>query len=73
MYEYKFIEVPIKRGFKVKTGDTFEYCKNVIKQESKNGWRLKQVIVPPNENTGLSGPGMSCPYCYQIIFEKEII
>lgn len=24
MYEYKFIEVPLKRGFKVKTGATFD-------------------------------------------------
>lgn len=33
MYEYKFIEVQIKRGFRIKTGDTFEQCKNVIKKK----------------------------------------
>lgn len=53
MYEYKFIEVQIKKVFRVKTGDTFEQYKNLIKKEAKNGWRLRQVIVPPNENTGL--------------------
>ncbi|RDY26268.1 DUF4177 domain-containing protein [Romboutsia weinsteinii] len=67
MYEYKFMEVPLKKGFKVKPGDTFEECKSIIHREAKNGWRLKQVIIPTNENKGLS-----VPYCYQIIFEKEI-
>lgn len=36
-------------------------------QEVKNGWRLKQIVVPPIDNAG-----MYSPYCYQIIFEKEI-
>lgn len=72
MYEYKFIEVPLKKGFKVKSGDTFEDCKSVINKESKNGWRLKQVIIPANENTGFAAPGVAAPYCYQIIFEREI-
>ena len=67
MFEYKFIEVPLKQGFKVKKGDSFEECKNIITEESKNGWRLKQIVVPPIDNNG-----MYCPYCYQIIFEKEI-
>lgn len=66
MYEYKFIKVPLKRGFRVKTGDTFEECKNIIQEEAKNGWRLKQVIVPANENFDMSSD------CYQIVFEKEI-
>ncbi|GAA0713887.1 hypothetical protein GCM10008904_28690 [Paraclostridium ghonii] len=70
MYEYKFIEVSIKRGFKVKTGDNFEKCKNIIQQEAKSGWRLKQVITPVDENTGISP--YSTSYCYQIVFEKEI-
>lgn len=30
MFEYKFIEVPLKQGFKVKKGDHFEACKNII-------------------------------------------
>lgn len=56
MYEYKFIKVPLKKGFKVKSGDTFEACKSIIHDESKNGWRLKQIVIPANENTGFSAP-----------------
>lgn len=36
MYEYKFIEVPI-RGFTVKRGASFENCKEIIMAEAKNG------------------------------------
>lgn len=67
MFEYKFIEVPLKQGFKVKKGDHFEICKNIINEEAKNGWRLKQIVVPPADSNGIY-----CPYCYQIIFEKKI-
>ena len=67
MFEYKFVEVPFKKGLKVKKGDNYEGCKIVIKEEAKNGWRLKQVVVPPLDSTGVY-----CPYCYQIIFEKTI-
>lgn len=68
MYDYKFIKVPlgINGGFKTKTGDAFERCKEIILEEAKKGWRLKQVVVPANEKTGVYGT-----YCYQIIFEKE--
>ena len=65
-YEYKFVEVPKKTGWKVKAGETFEECKQVILTEVEQGWRLKQVITPFVEN--------SCAYvtnCYQIIFERE--
>ncbi|MGX4600049.1 DUF4177 domain-containing protein [Faecalimicrobium sp. JNUCC 81] len=72
MYEYKFIEVPLKKGFKVKSGDTFEECKSIIHKESKNGWRLKQVIIPANENTGFSASGVYAAYCYQIVLEKKV-
>lgn len=67
MYEYKFIEVQLKTGLKSKTGDSFEECKNIIIEEAKNGWRLKQIVMPANEKTG-----MYTVYCYQIIFEKEV-
>lgn len=66
-YEYKFVEVPIKRGIKVKTGDTFEECKRIINLESEQGWRLKQVIMPFDEKTGVF-----MAYSYQIIFEREL-
>lgn len=63
-YEYKFVEVAAKVGFKVKSGDTFEECKKVIFAETENGWRLKQVVMTPDEKIGVfSG--------YQVIFEKE--
>lgn len=67
-YEYKFLEVPlVNQGFKTKRGDSFNQCKDLIVEEAKNGWRLKQVVIPANEKTGIAGA-----YSYQIIFEKEI-
>ncbi len=71
MYEYKFIEIPLKKGFKTKSGDTFKECKQIIHKESESGWRLKQIVIPANENTGFSTPGVAAPYCYQIVFEKK--
>lgn len=67
-YEYKFIEVKMHSGFKVKPGDTFEECKSVILSEAEEGWRLKQVVTPVNEKLGMNSPS-----CYQIIFEREIL
>ena len=71
-YEYKFVKVPVvseKKGIIsiAYKGETFEARKNVIIQEAENGWRLKQVVVPFNEKTGVYGA-----YCYQVIFEREI-
>ncbi|MCG4734240.1 DUF4177 domain-containing protein, partial [Casaltella massiliensis] len=67
----KFIEIPLKKGFKTKSGDTFKECKQIIHKESESGWRLKQIVIPANENTGFSAPGVAAPYCYQIVFEKK--
>ncbi|WP_425448847.1 DUF4177 domain-containing protein [Dethiothermospora halolimnae] len=67
MYEYKSVEVPLKRGLKVHTGDTFNECMGVIQEHVKEGWRLVQVLAPPSEKTGVYMPSN-----YQIIFEKEI-
>ena len=66
-YEYKFVEIPRRTGMKVMAGDTFEECKKVIIAEAEQGWRLKQVVTPFNEKTGVF---ISC--CYQIIFEREV-
>ena len=66
-YEYKFIEVPKKPGIKGH-GNTFTECQNIIMEEAQNGWRLKQVVVPFNEKTGVYGA-----WCDQIIFEREIL
>lgn len=63
-YEYKFVEIPRSSLFAKQ--DDFEKCKEVISSEAKNGWRLKQVIVPYQENCGaFFAKG------YEIIFEKE--
>lgn len=66
-YEYKFVEVQARRGLKDKVGNTFEECKKIIISESKNGWRLKQIVTPFNEKMGINSA-----IGYQIIFEKEI-
>jgi hypothetical protein len=67
-YEYKFVEVPLReKGYKTELGGGFNRCKEVIAEEAANGWRLKQVVIPANERTGVA-----VPYCYQIIFEKSI-
>lgn len=68
MYEYKFINVPVDKSFKVKRGDSFEKCKEIIKEEAKNGWRLKQIVTPINEKTGIN-----VTYAYEIIFEREVV
>lgn len=67
-YEYKFVEVPLReKGFKTKVGDSFDKCKEIIEEKAKNKWRLKQVVTPVNEKTGVASP-----YCYQIIFERLV-
>lgn len=66
-YEYKFVEINKRVGVKAKRGDTFEECKEVIMAEAEQGWRLKQVVTPFDEKTGLF-----VPCCYQIIFEREV-
>lgn len=67
MYEYMFINVPVDKSFKVKRGDSFEKCKEIIVEEAKNGWRLKQIVTPINEKTGVN-----ITYAYEIIFERKV-
>ena len=67
MYQYQFIEVPLRNGFKVKAGDTFEECKTIIQSEAQKGWRLVQVVTPFNEKMGVYGAAG-----YQIIMEKRV-
>lgn len=64
-YEYKFVKIPRVTTFTKQ--DDFEKCKDVIISEAKDGWRLKQVVVPYEEKAGAF-----FPKGYQIIFEKEI-
>lgn len=66
-YEYKFVEVPRAGGLRVKAGDTFEACKQVIAAEAAQGWRLKQVVTPFDEKSGVYAA-----MCYQVIFEREV-
>lgn len=66
-YEYKFVEIKVQAGLKTEAGATFEECKKAIVSEAEQGWRLKQVVVPINEKSGVNSP-----LCYQIIFEREI-
>lgn len=66
-YEYKFVEIKRETGLKVKAGDTFEKCKEVIIAEAEQGWKLQQIISPFNEKAGVYAP-----YSYQIIFEREV-
>lgn len=72
-YEYKFVKVPVtyrKKRFYYKSppvGSTYEACKEVINKEAVEGWRLRQVVVPFNEKTGVYRAR-----CYQVIFEREI-
>jgi len=61
------VKIPKKTGLRVKSGETFEECKKVIIQEAEQGWRLKQVVGPFDEKTGVYAS-----QCYQIIFEKEL-
>lgn len=67
VYEYKFVKVPFVRQLKSPIDATFEKVKEIITEEAKNGWRLKQVVIPANEKTGVYGA-----FCYEIIFEKKI-
>lgn len=64
-YEYQFIAVPAQSGLKVKPGDTFEACKDIIQTKAAEGWRLKQVVTPFNEKMGVGGA-----LGYQLIFER---
>ncbi len=40
-YEYKFVEVALRRGIKTRLGEAFNRCKEIIIEEASNGWRLK--------------------------------
>ena len=66
-YEYKFVKIQVEYGLKVKNGDAFEKCKQVITEEAEQGWKLAQVVVPFDEKTYKYEP-----HCYQIIFEREV-
>jgi len=67
MYDYKFVEVPIKKILTSKktTTKTMDDIKSTIISNAKDGWRFVQVFTQIGE--GLIGPDH-----YEVIFEKEI-
>ena len=67
MYEYKFINVPVDKSFKCKRGDSFEKCKDIIREEAQSVWRVKQIVTPINEKTSVN-----IIYAYEIIFERKV-
>jgi aspartyl/asparaginyl-tRNA synthetase len=58
MYTYKAIKVKLN-GW---VNEKMDYSK-IINREAADGWRLVQIVIPPNR--GYIGE-------YEIIFEKEI-
>lgn len=65
-YEYNFVEVPFDGNLKNGNAETFQRCKDIIKKESADGWRLVQILSPTGERKVLSGCGL-----YEIVFERE--
>lgn len=67
MYEYISVEVPLIRGIKTNSGDTFKNCMEIVNKYAEDGWRLVQIVTPANEKTGVA-----TAFGYEIIFEKQI-
>ncbi len=67
MYDYKFVEIPIKKIFTSKktTTKTMDEIKSTIIDNAKDGWRFVQVLTQVGE-------GFIVPDHYEVIFEKEI-
>lgn len=70
MYEYKSVSVPIENKMFFKKGEYYQKCMNKVQQYAKEGWRLVQIVIPINEETGVVN--ILPPYGYEIIFEKEV-
>lgn len=62
MYEYHYISVEMKKGEK-----KFDGCKAIINKKAKEGWRLSQIIMLPNDKIGFYKP-----ISYELIFEREV-
>ena len=53
-YEYNFVEVPFDGDLKSGNAETIEKCKDIIREESAQGWRLVQIISPSSEKRVLT-------------------
>ena len=65
-YEYNFVEVPFDGDLKSGNAETIEKCKDIIRKESAQGWRLVQIISPSSEKRVLTSNSN-----YAIVFERE--
>lgn len=66
MYEYKFVQVPIKRfSSKSALHQAIQECQQVVKSQANEGWRLVQIFTPVGE-------GLLVADHYEIILEKEL-
>ena len=54
MFTYEFVEVTPKGGLKSGRTDTFQECKEIIKEKAKEGWELIQIVPVMNEKSGVS-------------------
>lgn len=62
MYEYRYINV---ESNKLEKG--FDECKAIIDKNAKEGWRLSQIVMIPNDKIGVYKPKS-----YELIFERKI-
>ena len=66
-YEYNFVEVPFDGDLKSGNAETIEKCKDIIRKESAQGWRLVQIISPSSEKKGTLQATAIMP----LFFERE--
>ncbi len=62
MYEY--IDIEVKQSSQ--KGETFEKCMEIIREKAKEGWRLVQIVIPPNEKMTVMTSNV-----YKIIMERQ--
>mgnify|MGYP000037293850 CR=1 FL=1 len=65
-YEYNFVEVPFDEDLTSGNAETIENCKDIIRKESAQRWRLVQIISPSHEKRVLTSNSN-----YAIVFERE--
>ncbi|ASA20210.1 hypothetical protein B9T62_04975 [Paenibacillus donghaensis] len=63
MYEYKFIDIPLKKSKKALIVTEADY-QELIRSHAAEGWRLVQIFAP-------MGDGLLIADHYQIILERS--